>query len=73
MRNPVCYFWNHSNEAWENRGVETLQVQEGEVREFKTFTVRANSSHLGAFAVLVQQDAEIEVCCVCVCEWREGR
>lgn len=36
-------------------------MEKGEVGEFKTFTVKATSSHLTAFAILVEQDAEIPV------------
>ncbi len=46
----------------------TVETSKGEIAENKTFRVRALASHTGAFAVLVDQEADLMVrMCVCVC------
>lgn len=57
--NPMCSFWNVSTGSWDNRAVETPNVEIIEGGEFKSFNVECQARHTTVFAVIVEQETEV--------------
>ena len=61
VSNPRCALWNQDEGAWDETAVDTVRVENLDKGELKTFRVQASTNRPGAFAVLVDQDADFEV------------
>ena len=55
----MCSFWNESTNEWDERAVDTANVELLEGGELKSFNVECQAGHTTAFVVIVEQETEV--------------
>lgn len=58
---PKCNFWNESTRQWDDRRVSTDEVNNIQTGEFKTYNVKCSAGHATAFAVILDQETEVNM------------